>query len=149
MGLDMYLKAKRYLSTYRPEDKDVIEEIKILAPAGTMQPVELTYQAAYWRKANQIHNWFVNNVQNGEDDCQTYYVSTEELKTLLELCKQVDGNKAMAANLLPPQNGFFFGSTEIDDGYWHDIRITIEQLEAAIEESKKSEHIYFEYYASW
>ena len=151
MGLDMYLKAKRYLSTYRPEDADLIEEIKTIAPAGTMQPVELTYQAAYWRKANQIHNWFVKNIQNGEDDCKTYYVSTEDLENLLEICKQVQqtNNEIFAAKLLPTSNGFFFGSTEYDDGYWHDIRITIEQLEIAIAESKKSDHIYFEYYASW
>lgn len=151
MGLDMYLKAKRHLSDYRPEDKDLIEEIKIIAPAGTMQPVEITYQAAYWRKANAIHAWFVENVQEGEDDCKTYYVSTEDLENLLEVCKQVQqtNNEILAKKLLPTSSGFFFGSTEYDEGYWHDIAITIKQLETAIEESYKSDHIYFEYYASW
>jgi hypothetical protein len=151
MGLDMYLKAKRYLSPHRAEDKDVIAEIESIAPRGTMKPLELTYEAAYWRKANAIHAWFVENVQDGEDDCKTYYVSTEDLENLLEKCKQVEQsrNEILASKLLPTQGGFFFGSTEYDDGYWHDIRITIEQLEAAIAEASKDDHIYFEYYASW
>ena len=33
----------------------------------------------YWRKANQIHNWFVQNVQGGEDDCGIYEVSQAKL----------------------------------------------------------------------
>ena len=151
MGLDMYLRAKRHLSSYREEDKRVIAEIESIAPRGTMKPLEVTYEAAYWRKANAIHAWFVENVQDGEDDCKTYYVSTEDLENLLEKCKQVEQtkNEIFASKLLPTQGGFFFGSTEYDDGYWHDIRITIEQLEAALAESKKDDHIYFEYYASW
>ena len=151
MGLDMYLKAKRYLSAHREEDKAVIAEIESIAPRGTMKPLEITYEAAYWRKANSIHNWFVQNVQSGVDDCKTYYVSTQDLETLLELCKQVEQGKnaTLGAALLPTTGGFFFGSTDYEDGYWYDIRNTIEQLEVAIAESKKDDHIYFEYYASW
>lgn len=46
-------------------------------------------EAAYWRKSNQIHQWFVQNVQDGNDDCKDYYVSREQLKELVELCKTV------------------------------------------------------------
>ena len=44
----------------------------------------------YWRKANQIHNWFVINVQNKLDDCGNYEVTKEALETLLEQCKLVE-----------------------------------------------------------
>jgi hypothetical protein len=151
MGLDMYLKGKRYLSTYREEDKRIIDEIIMLNPDTNMKPVELTYEAAYWRKANAIHAWFVENVQDGEDDCKTYHVSADELFELLDICKQIDQGKniALAKSLLPTQGGFFFGSTEYDEGYWHDIRITIDQLENCLKEAAKDDHLYFEYYASW
>lgn len=43
----------------------------------------------YWRKANQIHNWFVENVQNGIDDCKAYEVTEEKLRELLNTCKMV------------------------------------------------------------
>lgn len=42
-----------------------------------------------WRKANQIHNWFVQNVQNGKDECRTYRVTSAQLITLRDTCKKV------------------------------------------------------------
>ncbi len=47
-------------------------------------------QVGYWRKANQIHNWFVEHVQDGEDDCAYHHECTREvLEELLETCKTV------------------------------------------------------------
>lgn len=40
----------------------------------------------YWRKANHIHNWFVENVQNGKDDCGIYEVSREKIIELMTIC---------------------------------------------------------------
>ncbi len=51
----------------------------------------------YWRKANHIHKWFVDNVQEGNDDCGTYDVSIEQLTELRDLCKKV----LDTANLVP------------------------------------------------
>lgn len=53
----------------------------------------------YWRKANHIHKWFVEHIQNGIDDCDYHREVTEadlvELletcNTVLESCKMVDG----------------------------------------------------------
>jgi len=44
---------------------------------------------ASWRKANQIHSWFVENVQGGVDDCGYYIVSEGVLEELLGICKQI------------------------------------------------------------
>lgn len=44
---------------------------------------------ADWRKANHIHQWFVDNVQDGVDDCGTYEVTEEQLEELLDVCKRV------------------------------------------------------------
>jgi hypothetical protein len=47
-------------------------------------------QVADWRKANQIHEWFVENIQDGEDDCQYHREVTEsDLEKLLDTCKTV------------------------------------------------------------
>ena len=43
----------------------------------------------YWRKANQIHAWFVENVQDGEDDCGCYEVEKWQLEELLDICKLI------------------------------------------------------------
>lgn len=49
----------------------------------------LLEQLVSWRKANQIHNWFVENVQDGQDDCGCYEVTKEQLETLIELCMKI------------------------------------------------------------
>lgn len=47
-------------------------------------------QVGYWRKANQIHNWFVEHVQDGEDDCCYHNEVTKEvLEELLDTCEKV------------------------------------------------------------
>lgn len=46
-------------------------------------------ECAYWRKANAIHNWFVQNVQNGVDDRDIYLVTREQLEQLKEACEMV------------------------------------------------------------
>ena len=92
-----------------------------------------TTEVGYWRKANAIHKWFVDNVQDGVDDCGNYEVSEEHIQKLLQTCKTVVTNgkldKEKAQTLLPPQAGFFFGSTNIDEGYEQDLSHTISILE--------------------
>ena len=47
-------------------------------------------EVGYWRKANQIHNWFVNHVQHGVDDCEYHNEVTKEiLEKLLDICQRV------------------------------------------------------------
>ena len=51
---------------------------------------KLAEEVGYWRKANQIHSWFVNNVQDGVDDCEYHHEVTKEiLEELLSICKNV------------------------------------------------------------
>ena len=93
MGLDMYLTRKHYIGG-KWEFNDVKGEINITI-GNKHLPIDLNKldyiieEVGYWRKANQIHNWFVKNVQDGEDDCKSYYVEIEQLKKLLEICKTI------------------------------------------------------------
>ncbi len=81
----------------------------------------------------KYHIWFVDNVQNGEDDCNEYDVSIEQLRNLLEVCKEVKQDNKLAETLLPTTEGFFFGGTSYGEYYFEDIEYTIEILEKAIE----------------
>lgn len=49
----------------------------------------ISEEAGYWRKANAIHQWFVDNVQGGEDECKEHYVERSQLKELRDLCKSI------------------------------------------------------------
>ncbi len=46
-------------------------------------------QIGYWRKANAIHQWFVTNCQDGEDDCREYEVDRSQLVELRALVVRV------------------------------------------------------------
>lgn len=156
MGLDMYLTGKRYLSKHFNEgDEDKSNAIKTLFPElasrvgrwGDASPVkEISIEAGYWRKANQIHDWFVKNVQGGEDECRPHYVSREQLTELRDLCNQVLCNHELAGELLPTASGFFFGNTDYDDWYFEQLETTVSIINNALELPNSWE---FEYLSSW
>ena len=133
MGLDMYLNAERYLWSHEEGDKQISENIGQLIGLPTDGKVKtITVEAGYWRKSNQIHNWFVANVQEGKDECQDSYVSREQLKELREVCQKVLDNNELAEQLLPTASGFFFGGTEYDQWYFNDIEETIKIIDNAL-----------------
>lgn len=128
MGLDMYLvRTKKVATANEPEE------------------------VGYWRKSNHIHKWFVDKCQDGVDECQETEVSKEKLEELLVTCIDVLKNKDnihLAKTELPTQNGFFFGGTEYDEGYYFDIEDTIKILENVIEKTDFETEIII-YQSSW
>jgi hypothetical protein len=151
MGLDMHLMAKRYISPYDPANAELTKLAKEINFAdGTMDVREVTFEVMYWRKANAIHRWFVDNVQNGVDNCAEYYVSTEQLTELRNLCKKVLEDPENAMELLPTKSGFFFGSTDIDDFFLQDLNNTVERIDYLLDLSEVKDHsVSFYYHSSW
>lgn len=69
-------------------------------------------QVGYWRKANHIHNWFVENVQYGIDDCQYHdEVTKETLEELLEVCQKVLDSCELVDGQI--QNGYRYEGNEM------------------------------------
>lgn len=143
MGLDMHLKKQVHI--YVPYDKENDTEAVLIHKDRTTGAVlseitvnvdnSISLKTASWRKANAIHNWFVDHVQGGNDDCGEYIVEEEDLIELKALCKDIlslkDAGDESAAALkaeqdLPPTSGFFFGSTEIDNDYYADLQDTVD-----------------------
>ena len=155
MGLDMFLLKEVYIGGQYSfnEVKGTIdltvhgEQIDI--PLNKLNSI--TLDVAYWRKANQVHNWFVNNVQDGNDDCGTYHVYGDKLKELVKLCKRILKLKETslelavqeAEDLLPTCSGFFFGDTNYDEYYFEQLQDTIDQLKDVKDDET------FIYHSSW
>ena len=140
MGLDMYLRKKIYIGA-NFEHNEIAGEINITKGGEPFKinMNKVTYVIedwGDWRKANAIHQWFVENVQEGKDDCREYYVSEDKLKELLDICNQIKANPTLAPELLPTRGGFFFGSTDYDEYYWGDIDLTISIIENAIQDKE-------------
>lgn len=117
MGLDMYL--------YR--NNDIENEI------------------GYWRKANAIHKWIVDNVQNGQDDCGVYEFPLEKMLELYFLCKKVIKNPFKHKFNLKTTKGFFFGNYDFDEYYIDCIKSTVNILKKALKEPKNT----YQYQSSW
>jgi hypothetical protein len=161
MGLDMFLSKKTYVQRWDHQSPEETYSVNVTRGGNSVdhiQPNRVSYveeQIGYWRKANQIHHWFVENVQDGNDNCGTYYVGISDLMNLLNLCKEVKDNPEKAEELLPPQGGFFFGDVSINEYYFQDIDRTIEILEGVLSEKvfdKNGKECYpadFYYSSSW
>lgn len=145
MGLDMYLNAKRFLWHNENELADTVSNA--FPELGKARVKEVTAELMYWRKANAIHKWFVDNVQDGVDECQESWVDREKLEQLLAVIEEVLADKEKAGELLPPSAGFFFGSTKVDDWYWEDLERTRDGLRDLLARNLKGWDIY--YRASW
>ena len=175
MGLDMYLNKKIYVRPNSHMSKELNFETRILSNGmyySKFNPEKVTYvtqEVAYWRKFNALHDWFVKNVQNGEDDCKEYAVYLEDF-VKLQLCLSLvldAQNTCLAGRLseeerdaiclenFPPTGGFFFGSKEIDDFYWEDVVSTKRIVESIIIQINQSiidkDSILIDYYyrSSW
>ena len=144
MGLDMYLSAKRYIWS---DDRDGVAVTGLDIPAP-LELCEIRCRAAYWRKANMIHAWFVANVQDDDDDCRPYDVGRDDMQTLIDLCREVLANKKKAAKLLPTAQGFFFGGDEYDDWYFAELQRTADELAALLAACPERDWS-FEYQSSW
>ncbi len=145
MGLDMYLNAKRHLWY---SEGELAEKIgKEFPELGGAKIKSITAEAIYWRKSNAIHKWFVDNVQDGTDDCGYYDVSREQLEQLLAVIEEVLADRDKAATLLPPKAGFFFGSKDVDEWYWQDLENTRDRLAKLL--AQEMPEWWFEYHSSW
>lgn len=154
MGLDMYLYAEKYYSPSDWRDEQNKSDFAKLVEIGEASKyisdeypsAMLMIKVAQWRKANQIHEWFVSNCQSGDDDCRLAYVDRDQLNELLEACKSVHNDHTLAKELLPCRLGFFFGSDEYDEDYFGDINNTIKIIEKCLTMPHEWE---FRYQASW
>lgn len=124
MGLDMYLTKRR---------------------RGSDQEAELV---AYWRKANQIHGWFERNVADGYiENCEMYTVCLNDLNCLMSDCRLVMGEHSKASEVLPCEEGFFFGSQAYDGYYFENLAETERMLKKVISEATDVDELF--YHAWW
>lgn len=148
MGLDMFLNKKTYVKKWNHQPAEERYDVLLTRggnPVTGINTEKITYieeEIANWRKANHIHSWFVDNVQDGIDNCGEYYVPLNALMELLRICKLVRDDNNLASALLPTQNGFFFGSTEYDEWYFKSIEYTIEVLEEEMSNPSTGEYYY-------
>ena len=148
MGLDMYLTKRfpinaRYRSDILCDVKVEINGAPLNIDAKRIDYISENFM--YWRKANAIHGWFVDNVQEGVDDGDEYWVPFQKLMELKDICKRVLNDKKLAPELLPTREGFFFGSLEYDKYYFYNVQYTYDTLK----DIKEELYVEYIYQSSW
>ena len=162
MGLDMYLNVRhsQFVGDYYDESNGKLKhtlpkELEIFKDTyRNACTFSAEYEIGYWRKANQIHKWFVDNCGNGIDECQDIYVRYNDLVELLNTVQKVLDNHELAKDLLPTCSGCFFGSEEYDEYYFKDLEDTKNIIATCIkflDERKKADDNSWRviYNASW
>jgi hypothetical protein len=178
MGLDMYLykskkvegwTAKDYRKvenlTYEMDKKidiktleNAIKYLKEITYLPNLEQIDLKVknnkcylfleQVGYWRKANAIHRWFVKNIQDGMDECDYFFVTKEHLENLMTDCDKVLNNILECKNVLPTQDGFFFGSSDYDLYYIENIKSTYELCSKLLKQIDFNHEVLL-YQSSW
>lgn len=91
----MYAAKRTYVKQWdyqQPKEQYSVLVTRGGKPVTDIRPERVSWveeEVMYWRKANHIHNWFVENVQDGTDNCETYDVLPDQLKELLDVCERV------------------------------------------------------------
>jgi hypothetical protein len=180
MGLDMYLYKKTYVQNWEhtPDERKHVITVKMGGKKRKdIKPErisEITESVGYWRKFNALHNWFVQKLADGVDDCKELYVDRNAMKELLETLEKVksvldnspkkkiqvhtgwdNGKKTYeegeaydtdeVEELLPTAEGFFFGGTDYDEWYYNNVSETIKTFKELLEEEGGD----YYYQASW
>lgn len=174
MGLDMYLYAKKYIGD---ESVDAISKLANTTNLPTPEwskSISVEKLVGYWRKANAIHGWFVDEIGNGVDECQVMFIDRERLEKLRNDCivalanpsreYQIEDQKvvyllcdylnsletpidpATYESPINPTDGFFFGGSERDDYYYFQLEYTINLVSSLLE---LDDSYSFNYQASW
>ena len=92
MGLDMYLyRAEK--NTAEWHDQTLEEGWCDCAKCRPAYKWREKGEIGYWRKANAIHGWFVNNLADGVDECQQIPVSVTDLLLLKSACEKAIATK--------------------------------------------------------
>ena len=162
MGLDQYLTAKKYIAKWSYgdgyKDRWVTQEFQDALPMDApditqysqFAGISIEYPVGYWRKANAIHNFFVQEIGGGVDECQEMWIDRDVLVDLRERCSwvlQAEDMEEMAKEMgLETVSGFFFGDTEYGDWYKDDLRLTIDICDHVL---KLPEEYSIYYQASW
>ena len=146
MGLDMHLYERTYCpSVYvgRKKDKQTNFTTKVWDYQENSKKVKfkdvayITCRKAYWRKANAIHQFFLDKCRGNldESDCngRDLYVEKSDLKELKQICEELIKLKGKAfvkraKELLPTADGFFWGLTEYNQYYKQNLKRTIKVL---------------------
>jgi hypothetical protein len=165
--------VEEVVKEFYPED---LQKIGLKHIKDNFLSKQTRYQIGYWRKFNALQHYFQNSVESDYELLHGIYVYEETIKELIsdmnkilkdiKTCEteeiQVKTGWAngeatyepikvykskVALELLPPGDGFFYGSQHIDEWYIEDIKYSLKLFKEALKLIELGYDIIYE--ASW
>jgi hypothetical protein len=103
-------------------------------------------EIGYFRKVNFLVAYFEDLGFDVEHQIP-FWIKKDHIIALINRCKTVLDDHSKAPEELPTCEGFFFGSTEYDEGYFYDVEMVLHYCEETLlpmfDELNDSEGIYF------
>jgi hypothetical protein len=124
------------------EDLDKREENEI--PEEEYRRIEEVWVG---RKENHIHRAVEEITGETIENCDYLFLTKRHVELLVSKLNAVSADHTRAAELLPPQDGFFFGGTDINEWYFRDIEEELEAFEDILE--GWDENAEYAYWAWW
>ncbi|WP_336844159.1 hypothetical protein [Providencia rettgeri] len=109
MGLDMYFYAN---------EKAEADENRIPASLNDEPEGNIDAEVGYFRKVNALFKWVEDHI-GAIENCEKLPVTQAHLLALQRDLQALTPENCHT--VFPTQGGFFFGSTDYDDGYWEDV----------------------------
>lgn len=146
MGLDMYFYARKTgFAAFDRRDKesgaeDRTDYPKDISPLGDYierwnyrsKITQEEWQIGYFRKFNALHACIVGRFGDESRGWEDVKLAKENVEEILEDMKKVAENHDLAEDLLPTQEGFFFGCTDYDKWYFSNVEDGIEFFELVL-----------------
>lgn len=86
------------------------------------------------RKENHIHRvvWTLTEVE--PKNCGYVHLSKEVVNEMAVRLRAVLANHSLALELMPPQDGFFFGGTDLNEWYFKDLEQELADFTAILKD---------------
>ena len=119
--------AKNYEFKIYPYTKSILDLPEL--EKVVENEIEMAYEEynAYFRKVNFLFFYF-DRIANTMHDQWFAFVTPEDVDDIIDRCEKVLKDNSLANELLPTQDGFFFGCTDYDKWYFHDVKNCLKQM---------------------
>ena len=97
----------------------------------------------YFRKVNFVYGYLQDKLE--DEQC---FVDREDIEGLISRCDSVLADRSLAETLLPTTPGFFFGSLDYDNWYFHDVRDCRRQMKRLLKRYNEDTDVMY-FVMSW
>lgn len=104
-----------------------------------------TPEDVYFRKVNFVYAFFSNEMV--DESCIVDKTRIGQLKDACEDVLAHKGDVSYAQSVLPTQGGFFFGSTDYDEWYWHDVKDCLTKIKRLYKSMGEDDFVLWDF--SW